>query len=239
MAGAAGYVLKEINGTDLVPAIRQVADGESLIDPALTARVLERVRNGPSTAPELAELTEQELKLLALHRRGPDQPADRRADVPRREDGEELRVQHPLEARPRASHPGRGARRQAARPDTGRSYITGQCSGTRQTNVVPRARARSAPGRRRAPTRGAARCAARSRPGPAGARRRRRSRSAGPRGRRPRARPRLFGERVPGDVGQRLAQHRQQLLADGRARRCRPGRSCAPSARSRAPARTR
>jgi DNA-binding NarL/FixJ family response regulator len=65
MAGAAGYVLKEIKGSDLVSAIRQVAAGNSLIDPTLTARVLERVRNPPTTAPELAELTEQELKLLA------------------------------------------------------------------------------------------------------------------------------------------------------------------------------
>ena len=66
MAGAAGYVLKEITGQDLIGAVRQVAAGNSLIDPALTARVLERVRNGPGTAPELASLTEQELKLLAL-----------------------------------------------------------------------------------------------------------------------------------------------------------------------------
>ncbi len=66
MAGAAGYVLKEITGQDLVGAVRQVAAGNSLIDPALTARVLERVRNGPGTAPELADLTEQELKLLGL-----------------------------------------------------------------------------------------------------------------------------------------------------------------------------
>lgn len=66
MAGAAGYVLKEIRGTDLLDAIRRVASGQSLIDPALTARVLERVRNGPSVAPELAELTEQEIKLLGL-----------------------------------------------------------------------------------------------------------------------------------------------------------------------------
>jgi two-component system response regulator DevR len=66
MAGASGYVLKEITGQDLVGAVRQVAAGNSLIDPALTARVLERVRNGPGTAPELADLTEQELKLLAL-----------------------------------------------------------------------------------------------------------------------------------------------------------------------------
>src|SRR6478735_8237089 len=66
MAGAAGYVLKEIKGRDLVSAIRQVAEGKSLIDPSLTARVLERVRNPPQTAPELAELTDQELKLLEL-----------------------------------------------------------------------------------------------------------------------------------------------------------------------------
>jgi DNA-binding NarL/FixJ family response regulator len=66
MAGAAGYVLKEITGQDLIGAVHQVAAGNSLIDPALTARVLERVRNGPGTAPELAGLTEQELKLLGL-----------------------------------------------------------------------------------------------------------------------------------------------------------------------------
>jgi DNA-binding NarL/FixJ family response regulator len=64
MAGASGYVLKEIKSSDLVSAIRHVADGKSPIDPSLTARVLERVRNGPATAPELAGLTDQELKLL-------------------------------------------------------------------------------------------------------------------------------------------------------------------------------
>jgi len=66
MAGASGYVLKEIACHDLVGAVRQVAAGNSLIDPALTARVLDRVRNGPATVPELSELTEQELKLLGL-----------------------------------------------------------------------------------------------------------------------------------------------------------------------------
>jgi len=64
MAGAAGYVLKEIKGNDLISAVRQVAAGNSLIDPSLMAKVLERVRNPPATAPELAELTDQELKLL-------------------------------------------------------------------------------------------------------------------------------------------------------------------------------
>lgn len=64
MAGASGYVLKEIKSSDLLTAIRHVASGKSLIDPALTARVLERVRNPTTTAPELAELTEQEMTLL-------------------------------------------------------------------------------------------------------------------------------------------------------------------------------
>jgi two-component system response regulator DevR len=64
MAGAAGYVLKEIRGSDLVNAVRQVAAGNSLIDPVLTAKVLDRVRNPHAVSPELAGLTEQELKLL-------------------------------------------------------------------------------------------------------------------------------------------------------------------------------
>ena len=64
MAGAAGYVLKDVRGTDLLDGIRRVAAGQSLIDPALMARVLDRVRNGPQVAPELADLTEQEMKLL-------------------------------------------------------------------------------------------------------------------------------------------------------------------------------
>jgi two-component system response regulator DevR len=66
MAGASGYVLKDIHSNDLVGAIRQVATGNSLIDPALTARVLDRIRTGGGAAPELAGLTEQELRLLAL-----------------------------------------------------------------------------------------------------------------------------------------------------------------------------
>lgn len=66
MAGAAGYILKEINGIDLVHAVRKVATGQSLIDPSLTARVLDRVRHPSPTAPEFSALTGQELKLLAL-----------------------------------------------------------------------------------------------------------------------------------------------------------------------------
>jgi DNA-binding NarL/FixJ family response regulator len=66
LAGAAGYVLKQITGNDLIDAVRRVAAGQSLLDPALTARVLERVRNGPEVNEELAKLTAQERKILAL-----------------------------------------------------------------------------------------------------------------------------------------------------------------------------
>ncbi len=66
MAGAVGYVLKDVKGLDLVDSIRRVAAGQSLIDPALVTRVLDRVRNGQETAPELAGLTPQELRLLGF-----------------------------------------------------------------------------------------------------------------------------------------------------------------------------
>ncbi len=66
MAGAAGYVLKQIKGTDLVDAVRRVAQGQSLLDPAVTTRVLERLRTPPETDERLARLTEQERKILDL-----------------------------------------------------------------------------------------------------------------------------------------------------------------------------
>jgi len=66
LAGASGYVLKQITGNDLIDGVRRVAAGQSLIDPSLTAKVLERVRKGPETPDELSELTEQERKILAL-----------------------------------------------------------------------------------------------------------------------------------------------------------------------------
>jgi DNA-binding NarL/FixJ family response regulator len=63
MAGAAGYLLKQVRGNDLVDGIRRVAGGASLLDPALTARVLERLRAEPEP-DELAGLTPQERKIL-------------------------------------------------------------------------------------------------------------------------------------------------------------------------------
>jgi two-component system response regulator DevR len=66
MAGAAGYILKQIKGTDLVDAVRRVAAGQSLLDPAVTARVLDRIRHGPDQPDELKGLTDQERRILTL-----------------------------------------------------------------------------------------------------------------------------------------------------------------------------
>jgi DNA-binding NarL/FixJ family response regulator len=62
MAGAAGYVLKQVKGIDLVEGIRRVAAGESLLDPTVTTQVLERMRRGSDD--ELSVLTDQERTIL-------------------------------------------------------------------------------------------------------------------------------------------------------------------------------
>jgi two-component system, NarL family, response regulator DevR len=64
MAGAAGYVLKQIRGTDLVDAVRRVASGQSLLDPAVTQRVLTRLREGQHEDERLTGLTDQERRIL-------------------------------------------------------------------------------------------------------------------------------------------------------------------------------
>ena len=67
-AGACGYVLKQIGSDDLVRAIEAVGRGEALLDPSVTRRVLERVREAArrDEAAAFADLTEQELRVLAL-----------------------------------------------------------------------------------------------------------------------------------------------------------------------------
>jgi DNA-binding NarL/FixJ family response regulator len=66
MAGASGYVLKQIRGTDLVGAVRTVASGQSLLDPRTTAKVLERMRAAAEDRGPVAGLSEQERTVLAL-----------------------------------------------------------------------------------------------------------------------------------------------------------------------------
>jgi len=64
MAGASGYLLKQVKGTDLVGGVRRVGAGESLLDPSLTQKVLERLRSPEDD--ELSGLTPQERKILDL-----------------------------------------------------------------------------------------------------------------------------------------------------------------------------
>jgi two-component system, NarL family, response regulator DevR len=68
MAGAAGFVLKQIRGGDLVDAIRKVGSGQSLLDPNVTQRVLERLRKSKydDTDPKLARLSPQEDRILDM-----------------------------------------------------------------------------------------------------------------------------------------------------------------------------
>jgi DNA-binding NarL/FixJ family response regulator len=66
MAGASGYLLKEIVGTSLLEDIRQVARGRSLLDPGVTRRLLDRIARPAEEDPMLAELTPREREILGL-----------------------------------------------------------------------------------------------------------------------------------------------------------------------------
>lgn len=66
MAGAAGYLLKQLRGADIVTAVHRAAAGEVLLDPLLTARVVDRLRRGPEEDPRLRDLTQQERRILHL-----------------------------------------------------------------------------------------------------------------------------------------------------------------------------
>jgi two-component system response regulator DevR len=66
LAGASGYVLKEVRGSALVDAVRQVAMGRSLIAPDVIAQVMDRVRNGTPEDAKVASLTEREREVLDL-----------------------------------------------------------------------------------------------------------------------------------------------------------------------------
>lgn len=70
MAGAAGYVLKQIRGTDLVSAVRTVAAGDSMLDPEAAGRVMRRMQDKAQAADPLSGLTEQERRILELIGKG-------------------------------------------------------------------------------------------------------------------------------------------------------------------------
>ena len=66
MAGASGYLLKRVKSDEVIQAVRRVANGESLLDPAVTGQVLERLRKGPEEDARLASLSPQERDILEL-----------------------------------------------------------------------------------------------------------------------------------------------------------------------------
>ena len=66
MAGAQGYVLKQIRGTDIVAAVRSVAAGEVLLDPVLVAHAMRRLETGVDADRQIAELTGQERRIFEL-----------------------------------------------------------------------------------------------------------------------------------------------------------------------------
>ena len=66
MAGAAGYVLKQIKARDLIDDVKKVATGASLMDPRAVARVVERIANPPKLDPALSSLSPQEGRILDL-----------------------------------------------------------------------------------------------------------------------------------------------------------------------------
>ena len=70
MAGASGYLLKQIRGTSLVEGIRRVAAGQSLMDPAVTGRLLARLRDGVPADPRVEALTAREREILQLIAQG-------------------------------------------------------------------------------------------------------------------------------------------------------------------------
>jgi two-component system, NarL family, response regulator DevR len=66
MAGAAGYVLKQIRGTDLVGAVRTIASGKSMLDPEAASRLMKRMREQTARSDPLSGLTNQERRILQL-----------------------------------------------------------------------------------------------------------------------------------------------------------------------------
>ena len=108
VAGASGYLLKQVRARDLVAALEAVGRGESLLDPAVTGKVLERMRRIASSdePDELGALTPQERKILALVAEGKTNKEIAARGLPVRQDRQELRQLDPRQAQPRAAGAG-------------------------------------------------------------------------------------------------------------------------------------
>ena len=106
-AGASGFLLKDVTAERLFDAVRVVAAGEALLDPAVTRRLIgefARLRPRPAD-PRCCELTPREIEVLACGR-GPVQHRDRRSARRQRPDGEKPCEPGARQARPARPHPG-------------------------------------------------------------------------------------------------------------------------------------
>ena len=113
LAGASGYVVKDIKGMELAQAIKEVGAGRSLLDNRAAAALMAKLRGAAEHSDPLSGLSDQERDPAGPARRGPDQQADRGQDVPRRENRQELRIPVVGQAGHGTAHPGGGVHLQA------------------------------------------------------------------------------------------------------------------------------
>ena len=116
LAGASGYVVKDIKGMELAQAIKDVGAGRSLLDNRAAAALMAKLRGAAETLRSVVGTQRPGARAAGSARRGPDQQADRGKDVPRREDRQELRVPTAGQAGHGATHPGGGVRLQIGSP---------------------------------------------------------------------------------------------------------------------------
>ena len=111
-AGASGFLLKDVPRAALIEAVRTVAAGDALLAPAVTRKLIERYVATPlavaSRPRELAELSDREREVSALHHARPLERRDRRRAAPERGDGEDARRLAPAQARAARPAAGRG-----------------------------------------------------------------------------------------------------------------------------------
>ena len=133
MAGAAGYLLKEIGGSSLTDAIRAVAAGKSLLDPAVTGRLPERLRHPPGHPPAVEQPDRAGTGNPGSDRCRRLKPGNRPATVSRREDCQELRLFYSRQAQHATPYPGsrlrrRGSQVQAVQETELRAVGPGTCA---------------------------------------------------------------------------------------------------------------
>ncbi len=128
IAGAAGYVLKDVRGANLIEAVRAVAAGHSLLDPALKERARESMKSESQRDPRLAGLSLRERQVLALIADGLTKPGNRRIHGAGRKDGQELRLRATQQTGPSTQNPSRGLSTRGPRSLSARPGIPARAS---------------------------------------------------------------------------------------------------------------